>query len=97
MGVLGASPLKLKQKYCFFLKMEPNKIYAITFEGLLFIGLYQFTDDVHHFIDVYGLSDTTEKATFSKQCTFHGPFEPDVELNTIAWSYSTITDPSKFP
>jgi hypothetical protein len=80
-----------------FLKMEPNKIYAITFEGLLFIGLYQFTDEVHHFIDVYGLSDTTEKATFSKQCTFHGPFEPDVELHTIAWSYSTITDPSKFP
>ena len=63
--------------------MEPNKIYAITFEGLLFIGLYQFTDDVHHFIDVYGLSDTPEKATFSKQCTFHGPYEPDVELHTI--------------
>ena len=80
----------------FFENMEPNKIYAITFEGLLFIGLYQFTDDVHHFIDVYGLSDT-EKATFSKQCTFHGPFEPDVDLHTIVWSYSTITDPSKFP
>ena len=62
--------------------MEPNKIYAITFEGLLFIGLYQFTDDVHHFNDVYGLSDTT-KSTFSKECTFHGPFEPDVELHTI--------------
>ena len=62
--------------------MEPNKIYAITFEGLLFIGLYQFTDDVHHFKDVYGLSDTT-KSTFSKECTFHGPFEPDVELHTI--------------
>ena len=63
--------------------MEPNKIYAITFEGLLFIGLYQCTDDMHHFKDVYGLSDTTEKATFSKECTFHGPFEPDVELHTI--------------
>lgn len=63
--------------------MEPNKIYAITFEGLLFIGLYKFTDDVHHFKDVYGLSDTPEKATFSKECTFHGPFEPDVELHTI--------------
>ena len=63
--------------------MEPNKIYAITFEGLLFIGLYVSTDDVHHFIDVYGLSDTPEKATFSKQCTFHGPYEPDVELHTI--------------
>ena len=63
--------------------MEPNKLYAITFEGLLFIGLYQFTDDVHHFVDVYGLSDTPEKSTFSKQCTFHGPFEPDVELHTI--------------
>ena len=63
--------------------MEPNKLYAITFESLLFIGLYQFTDDVHHFVDVYGLSDTPEKSTFSKQCTFHGPFEPDVELHTI--------------
>ena len=62
--------------------MEPNKIYAITFEGLLFIGLYQFTDDVHHFKDVYGLCDTS-KSTFSKECTFHGPFEPDVELYTI--------------
>ena len=77
--------------------MEPNKIYAITFEGLVFIGLYVSTDDVHHFIDVYGLSDSKEKITFSKQCTFHGPFEPDVELHTIVWSYSTITDPSKFP
>ena len=63
--------------------MEPNKIYAITFEGLLFIGLYVSTDDVHHFIDVYGLSDTPEKATFSKEYTFHGPYEPDVELHTI--------------
>jgi hypothetical protein len=63
--------------------MEPNKLYAITFEGLLFIGLYQFTDDMHHFKDVYGLSDTPEKSTFSKECTFHGPFEPDVELHTI--------------
>ena len=76
--------------------LVPNKIYAITFEGLVFIGLYQSTDDVHHFVDVYGLSNTS-KATFSKKCTFHGPFEPDVELHTIAWSYSTITDPSKFP
>jgi len=72
-----------------------GKIYAITLNGLLFIGLYQFTDHVHHFIDVYGLSDT-EKVTFSKQCTFHGPFEPDVDLHTIVWSHSTITDPSKF-
>jgi len=72
-----------------------GKIYAITLNGLLFIGLYQYTDDVHHFIDVYGLSDT-EKATFSKKCTFHGPFEPDVDLHTIVWSHSTITDPSKF-
>ena len=63
--------------------MEPNKIYAITFEGLLFIGLYVSTDDVHHFIDVYGLSDTPEKATFSKEYTFHGPYDPDVELHTI--------------
>jgi hypothetical protein len=76
--------------------LVPGKIYAITFHGLLFIGLYKFTDDVHHFIDVYGLSDTTENATFSKQCTFDGPFEPDVELHTIVWSHSTITDPSKF-
>ena len=78
------------------MELVPGKIYAITFEGLLFIGLHVSTDDVHHFIDVYGLSDT-EKATFSKQCTFHGPFEPDVDLHTIVWSYSTITDPSKFP
>ncbi len=76
--------------------LTPNKIYAITFDGLLFIGLYVSTDDVHHFIDVYGLSDTTEKATFSKQCTFHGPFEPDTELHTIVWSHSTITEPSRF-
>ena len=74
----------------------PGKIYAVTFDGLLFIGLYKSTDDVHHFIDVYGLSDTTEKATFSKKCTFDGPFEPDVELHTIVWAHSTITDPSKF-
>ena len=33
----------------------PGKIYAVTFDGLLCIGLYKSTDDVHHFIDVYGL------------------------------------------
>ena len=53
------------------------------------------TDEVHHFIDVYGLSDTS-KATFSKKCTFHGPYEPDVELRNIMWNHSTITDPSKW-
>jgi hypothetical protein len=63
--------------------LVPDKIYAITFDGLLFIGVYKSTDDVHHFIDVYGLCDTPEQATFSKKCTFHGPFESDVELNTI--------------
>jgi len=79
------------------MELVPGKIYAITIEGLLFIGLYVSTDHVHHFVDVYGLSDTPEKSTFSKQCTFHGPYEPDVELHTIVWSYSTITDPYKFP
>jgi len=65
------------------MELVPGKIYAITIEGLLFIGLYVSTDHVHHFVDVYGLSDNPEKSTFSKQCTFHGPYEPDVELHTI--------------
>jgi len=68
------------------MELVPGKIYAITIEGLLFIGLYVSTDHVHHFVDVYGLSDTPEKSTFSKQCTFHGPYEPDVELHTIIGS-----------
>lgn len=79
---------KIESFFCFLYQMDiqilvPDKIYAITFDGLLFVGLYKYTDEVHHFIDVYGLSNTTEKATFSKQCTFYGPFEPDIELHTI--------------
>lgn len=75
--------------------LVPDNIYGITFDGLLFIGLYKFTDEVHHFIDVYGLSDTTETATFSKKCTFYGPFEPDTDLHTII--NSTIQNSGSLP
>jgi len=67
--------------------LVPGKKYVITFEGLLFIGLYVKSDTVHHFEDVFGLSDTPEEVTFSTKCTFYGPIEPEVELHTIIESY----------
>jgi hypothetical protein len=70
--------------------LTSNKKYVITYEGLLFVGLYVSTDVVHHFEDVYGLSDTPDSATFSKQCTFYGPIEPAVEIETILYWFKDM-------
>jgi len=65
------------------MNLVSGKRYVITFEDLLFIGLYVNSDTVHHFKEVYGLSDTPEEATFSNKCTFIGPIEPYVDMHTI--------------
>ena len=67
-----------------------GKRYVITFDGLVFIGLYVTTDTVHHFEDVYGLSDKPEEVTFSTKCTFYGPIEEDVEMHTILQSIKDL-------
>jgi hypothetical protein len=67
----------------------PNKKYVITFDGLVFVGLYISSDKKHHFEDVYGMSDEPEKVSFGNKCTFYGPIEPEIEIETILQS---ITD-----
>jgi hypothetical protein len=66
-----------------------DKKYVITFDGLLFVGLHISSDTVHHFEDVYGMSNEPEKVSFGNKCTFYGPIEPNVEIETILQS---ITD-----
>jgi len=67
----------------------PDKKYVITFDGLVFVGLYVSSDKKHHFEDVYGMSDEPEKVSFGNKCTFYGPIDSDIEIETILQS---ITD-----
>ena len=69
--------------------LMPDKKYVITFDGLVFVGLHVSSDKKHHFEDVYGMSDELEKVSFGKKCTFYGPIEPEIEIETILQS---ITD-----
>ena len=61
----------------------PNNKYVITFDGLVFVGLYVSFDKKYHFEDVYGMSDEPEKVSFGNKCTFYGPIEPEIEIETI--------------
>jgi len=70
--------------------LMPNKKYVVTYDGLLFVGLYVSTDDVHHFKDLYGWSDKPCVGTFGKHCTFYGPIEPHVEIETILYWFKDM-------
>jgi hypothetical protein len=67
-----------------------NKKYVITFDSLVFVGLHVSTDKHHYFKDVYGLSNELEESSFSNKCTFYGPIEPEIEIETILQSISDI-------
>jgi hypothetical protein len=68
----------------------PDKKYVITYDSLVFVGLYISSDKQHHFEDVYGLSDEPEKVSFGKKCTFYGPIESNIEIETIIQSIINI-------
>jgi hypothetical protein len=70
--------------------LVPDKKYVITFDGLVFVGLHVSSDKKHHFEDVYGMSNEPEKVSFGNKCTFYGPIEPEIEIETILQSISDL-------
>lgn len=68
----------------------PDKKYVITFDSLVFVGLHVSSDKHHHFKNVYGLSNELEESSFSNKCTFYGPIESDIEIETIIQSIINI-------
>ena len=71
----------------------PDKKYVITYDSLVFVGLHVSSDKHHEFEDVYGLSNEPEKVSFGKKCSFYGPIESNIEIETIIQSIINILEP----